>query len=165
MADWKKLVLIVVAIGAWGLWISHSAVLAQEAKGQGATPAPAVTEDAMLDDEADIANLVSIQGEVTAVDAKANTVAIKDPNVKDPATATKTLVIDPKTTTIWGEYDEIKLTDLAAGTKVAGEYKLNPNGSMTATYLEIVLDEEAELPPLEESQEAAKEKPAEKPVE
>ena len=148
-----------VAAGAWGVWIGGSYVFAQDA----AAKAPAV--ESALDEDADLENLVSVQGEVTAVDAKVNSVSIKDPNVKDAATATKTLAIDPKTTTIWGEYDEIKLSDLPVGTKVAGEYKLNPNGSMTATYLEIVLDEEAELPPLEETPDQAKNKPAEKPVE
>lgn len=158
MADWKKLLVIAAATGSLGF--GGSSVMAEQTP---AAPAPAA--EAALDEEGDIENLMSVQGEVSTVDPKANTVSIKDSSVKDPATATKTLVIDPKTTTIWGEYDEIKLTDLPVGSKVAGEYKLNPNGSMTATYLEIVLDEEAELPALEETPEDTNAKPAEKPVE
>ena len=158
MTDWKKLGMIAVSVSACALWMGTSA-MAEEAK------AAAPAAESAADEEADIENLVSVQGEVTAVDAKANTVSIKDPSVKDAATAVKTLSIDPKTTTIWGEYDEIKLTDLPVGAKVAGEYKQNPNGSMTATYLEIVLDEEAELPPAEDATNTAKAKPAEKPVE
>ena len=159
MVDWKKIGLVVVTASAWTLWAGNNGAIAQQV----AAPAPAA-ENA-LDEDADIENLVSIQGEVTSVDAKNNSVAVKDSSSKDVAKALKTLVIDPKTTTIWGEYDEIKLADLPVGSKVAGEYKLNPGGTMTATYLEIVLDEEAELPALDETPDASKAKPAEKPVE
>ena len=159
MTEWKKLALIAVISGAFGILTLNNIACAQEAA------APAVKADSAIDEDADIENLVSVQGEVSAVDPKANTVTVKDPNVKDSAAAIKTLTIDPKTTTIWGEYDEIKLSDLPVGSKVAGEYKQNTNGSLTATYLEIVLDEEAELPPLDESPDQAKSKAAEKPVE
>lgn len=163
MADWRKILVVATITGSFSLGLGLGSKLATAQEATPSTPAP--VQDAALDEEGDIENLMSVQGEVTATDPKANTVAIKDGSVKDPATASKTLVIDPKTTTIWGEYDEIKLTDLPVGSKVAGEYKLNPNGSMTATYLEIVLDEEAELPALEETPEDAQANPAEKPVE
>lgn len=159
--DWKKIGLAVIAAGALGVWSGSNGAIAQQAT----VPAPAAEGD--LDEDADIENLVSIQGEVTAVDTKSNSVSVKDSSAKDAAKAVKALVIDPKTTTIWGEYDEIKLTDLPVGSKVAGEYKQNPDGSMTATYLEIVLDEEAELPPLDDTTApgAATPAPAEKSVE
>ncbi len=159
MTEWKKLLLMAVTLGAFGIWAGTNVAFALDAA------APVAKTDSAMDEEADVENLVSVQGEVTSVDAKANTVTVKDPNVKDVAAAIKTLTIDPKTTTIWGEYDEIKLADLAVGSKVAGEYKQNANGSLTATYLEIVLDEEAELPPLDETPDQTKSKPAEKPVE
>ncbi len=166
MADWKKLGLMVVAAGALEIWMAGHNAMAEQAATPAAT-APAPAAQGALEEDADIENLVSIQGEVTAVDPKNNSVSIKDSSAKDPAKAVKTLTVDPKTTTIWGEYDEIKVADLPVGSKVAGEYKTNPNGSMTATYLEIVLDEDAELPPLDEATApgATKAKPAEKPVE
>ena len=163
MADWKKFLVIMAVAGPVSLGLGGKSAIAEQAAASKSTPAAAA--ESALDDEGDIENLMSVQGDVTAVDPKANTVTIKDGSVKDPAAATKTLVIDPKTTTIWGEYDEIKLTDLAVGSKVAGEYKLNPNGTMTATYLEIVLDEEAELPALDETPQDSKAKPADKSVE
>ncbi|HRZ86524.1 MAG TPA: hypothetical protein P5287_01770 [bacterium] len=101
--------------------------------------------------ESDVDNLKAIQGEVAAVDVKENTVTVKDPKNTDVKTNTTILLIDPKTTTIWGEFDEIKLSDLAVGTKIAGEYKINPNKSNTATYLEIITEEEAEMPAAEEA--------------
>ncbi len=157
MKEAKHWAILMAVVAAWGIWTAQAPVLAEEQTSTNVA-------DTELEDEGDIENLMSIQGEVTAVDPKANTVSIKDPNAKDAAAAGKTLAIDPKTTTIWGEYDEIKLGDLPVGSKVAGEYKQNPNGSMTATYLEIVLDEEAELPALDETPEETQ-KPAEKSVE
>ncbi len=158
MKEAKHWAVLMAVVAAWGIWTAQSPVLAAEEQ------TSTNVAEAELEDEGDIENLMSIQGEVTAVDPKANTVSIKDPNAKDASAAAKNLTIDPKTTTIWGEYDEIKLGDLPVGSKVAGEYKQNPNGSMTATYLEIVLDEEAELPALDEAPEETQ-KPAEKSVE
>jgi hypothetical protein len=139
----KNLVVLVAGITVLALL----AVPALQAEEKAAAPA-AVPE---LAPETDIENLKAIQGEVASVDAKGNSVTIKDPGNADPKTNVTTLIIDPKTTTIWGEFDEIKLSDLTPGTKVAGEYKINPDKTTTATYLEIVTEEEAEAPAAEDA--------------
>ncbi|MDP8262250.1 MAG: hypothetical protein P9M13_02980 [Candidatus Ancaeobacter aquaticus] len=87
--------------------------------------------------------LISIQGNVVSIEPAKNNVSIKSEGDK-----VIKLHIDPKTTTIWGEFDEIPLAELEAGQNVAGEYKINPTGTMTATYLEIVTEDD--LPDIEE---------------
>lgn len=154
-----KNVKMLAALAAGITVVALVAAPALKAEEKAAAPAPAM-ETAP---DTDIENLKAIQGEVSSVDTKGNTVTIKDPKNADPKTNTTTLIIDPKTTTIWGEFDEIKLSDLTPGTKVAGEYKINPEKTNTATYLEIVTEEETEAPAAEETVPA----PAnpEKPVE
>lgn len=149
--------LVVFAAGLTACALIASPALKAEEKAAAPAPVPEAAPDS------DIENLKAIQGEVASVDAKGNTVTIKDPKNADPKTNATTLIIDPKTTTIWGEFDEIKLSDLTPGTKVAGEYKINPDKTTTATYLEIVTEEEMEAPAAEETVPA----PAtpEKPVE
>lgn len=154
MTKTLRILVVLAAVSASACLIGTPALKAQEK-----AAAPAAAPEAAPD--TDIENLKSIQGEVVSVDAKANTVTVKDPKNVDPKTNATTLTIDPKTTTIWGEFDEIKLSDLPVGAKVAGEYKVNPDKSVTATYLEIVTEEEPEVPPAEETAPAAPEKPVE----
>ncbi len=139
----KMLVVLAAGLTAFALIVTPAA----RAEEKAAAPAP-VPEAAP---DADIENLKAIQGEVASIDVKGNSVSIKDPKNADAKTNITTLIIDQKTTTIWGEFDEIKLSDLTPGTKIAGEYKINPDKTATATYLEIVTEEETEAPAAEET--------------